>query len=215
MPTFPAPRPIAVTADILRGNVTVIATDRTEAVVRVLPTDESKKNDVRAADQTRVDFIAGILTVKTPKDWRTHTPFGGNNHSIEVTIEVPTGSRLKATVSMGRLSSTGALDQCDLELTSGDITVEHALGSVTAKTTKGNIRIGEAARGELRLETAMGELEVGIRPGSAAWLETNAQYGTVRNLMQPVDRPAEHADIVRVYARNSFGNIIIRHATAV
>jgi DUF4097 and DUF4098 domain-containing protein YvlB len=132
-----------------------------------------------------------------------------------VTIEVPTGSRLKATAGVGRLLGTGELGQCDLEITAGDIVVERPRGSVTAKTATGNIRIGEASRGVLRLETSAGELEVGIRPGSAARLEVNAKYGAVRNLMESVDRPQENEETVQVYARNSFGDIVIRHATAV
>ncbi|WP_327094278.1 hypothetical protein OIE68_29390 [Nocardia vinacea] len=213
MTTFQTPEPIAVTVEVLSGNVTVIASDRIDTIVEVRPADASKKGDVRAAEQTEVDFVAGTLTVKTPKDWRTYTPFGGNP-SIEVTIEVPTGSRLDGTAGVGRLLGAGELGQCDLEIAAGDIIVERPRGSVTAKTAKGNIRIGEASRGVLRLETSMGELEVGIHPGSAARLETNAQYGTVQNQMQPVDRAERNADTVQVYARNSYGNIIIRHAIA-
>jgi DUF4097 and DUF4098 domain-containing protein YvlB len=96
-----------------------------------------------------------------------------------------------------------------------DIVVERPRNSVTAKTAMGNIRIGEASRGVLRLETSAGELEVGIRSGSAARLEVNAKYGTVRNLMEPVDRPEDNEETVQVYAHNSFGDIVIRHATAV
>ncbi|MEV6340298.1 hypothetical protein AB0M12_36920 [Nocardia vinacea] len=213
MTTFQTPEPIAVTVEVLSGNVTVIASDRIDTIVEVRPADASKKGDVRAAEQTKVDFVAGTLTVKTPKDWRTYTPFGGNP-SIEVTIEVPTGSRLDGTAGVGRLLGTGELGQCDLEIAAGDIIIERPRGSVTAKAAKGDIRIGEASRGVLRLETSMGELEVGIHPGSAARLETNAQYGTVQNQMQPVDRVERNADTVQVYARNSYGNIIIRHAIA-
>lgn len=213
MTTFQTPEPIAVTVEVLSGNVTVIASDRIDTIVEVRPADASKKGDVRAAEQTEVDFVAGTLTVKTPKDWRTYTPFGGNP-SIEVTIEVPTGSRLEGTAGVGRLLGTGELGQCDLEIAAGDIIIERPRGSVTAKAAKGDIRIGEASRGVLRLETSMGELEVGIHPGSAARLETNAQYGTVQNQMQPVDRAERNADTVQVYARNSYGNIIIRHAIA-
>ncbi|MEU2014405.1 DUF4097 family beta strand repeat-containing protein [Nocardia sp. NPDC019302] len=213
MPTFETPKPIVVTVDVLSGNVTVIASDRTDTVVEVRPADGSRKGDVRAAEQTEVAFAAGTLTVKTPKDWRTYSPFGGNP-SIEVTIEVPTGSRLKGTAAVGRLQGTGELGECDLEVSAGDITVERPGGSVTAKTAKGDIRIGEASRGVLRLETSMGELEVGISPGSAARLEANALSGAVQNLMRPVDRSQGKEDTVEVYARNSYGNIIIRHATA-
>lgn len=214
MPAFETLEPIAVAVEVLSGNVTVIASDRTDTVVEVRPADASKKGDVRAAENTRVDFVSGTLTVQTPKDWRTYTPFGGNP-SIEVTIEVPTGSRLKATAGVGRVLSTGELGDCDLEVSAGDIVLDRTRGAVTAKVAMGDIRIGEASRGVLRLETSKGELEVGIHPGSAARLETNALSGTVQNLMEPAGRSRDIEDIVQVYARNSYGNIIIRHATAV
>ncbi|MFI6866214.1 DUF4097 family beta strand repeat-containing protein [Nocardia sp. NPDC050406] len=212
MPTFPTPEPISVTVDVLSATVTVIAADRADTVVDVRPADAAKKADVRAAEQTRVDFSGGTLTVRSSKNWRTYTAFGGNP-SIEVTIEVPTGSRVHGTAAVGRLLGTGELGECELEIAAGDIVVERAGGSVTAKTSKGDIRIGEAARGELRLEVAMGEIEVGINPGSAAQLDTNTQYGSVRHLMGPVDRAQQ--ETVRVRARNSFGDIVIRHAAAV
>ncbi|WP_069162219.1 DUF4097 family beta strand repeat-containing protein [Nocardia altamirensis] len=212
MPTFQTLAPITVIADILSGELTVRASDRTDTVVQVNPADPSKKADVRAAEQTRVDFTGGTLTVKASKDWRTHTPFGGNP-SIEVLIEVPTGSLLTAGSGVGRLVAVGEFADTDLEVAAGDITVERPRGAVSAKVAKGDIHIHDAAAGELRLETSYGELEIGIAAGSAVQLEVNATSGTVQNLMQPVD--PTNAETVRVHARNSFGNIIIRHAVLV
>ncbi|MET8799857.1 hypothetical protein ABZV91_26100 [Nocardia sp. NPDC004568] len=214
MPTFATPEPITVAVEVLSGEVTVAASDRTDTVVAIRPADPTRKGDIRAAEQTRVDFTGGTLSVITPRDWRTYTPFGGNP-SIAVTIEVPSGSRLKGTAAVGRLVGTGELGRCDLEVAAGDIVVERPTGSVTAKTAKGDIRIGEAVRGEVRLETSMGELEVGIGPGSAARVEAGALHGTVQNLIQPVDPAASNGDTVLVYARNSYGNIIVRHASVV
>lgn len=212
MPTFQTPEPISAIVDVPSGYVQVIASDRADTVVDIRPTDPEDKNDVRAAKQVRIDFTAGTLSVKMLKGWRTYSPFGGTP-SIEVTIEVPAGSRLEATAAIGRLLVSGEFDQCDLEISAGDIAVERPRGSVTAKTAKGNIRIDDAARGVLRLETSMGDLEVGILPGSAAHLDSNAQYGTVQNLLAPVAAQGA-AETVRVYARNSFGNIIIKQSAA-
>lgn len=94
----------------------------------------------------------------------------------------------------------------------GDITVDRPAESVTAKTAKGDVRIGEATRGELRLETSVGELEVGIHPGSAVRLETTALLGTIRNQMGPITESGT-TETVAVYARNSLGDIVIRHTT--
>ncbi|MBC7300761.1 MAG: DUF4097 family beta strand repeat protein [Nocardia sp.] len=213
MQTFQTSAPIAVTVEVLSADVTVIASDRTDTVVEVKPADATKKADVRAAEQTTVDFTAGTLTVTTPKTWRTHTPFGGNP-SIEVTIQVPTGSQLKGTVAVGQLLGAGELGRCELSNSLGDIIVERPQDSVTASTAKGNIRIGEAARGELRLQTSLGELEVGISPRSAVRLETNTSLGSVENRLDPVVSVYDKTETVQVYARNTLGNITVRHTTA-
>lgn len=214
MPTYPTPEPIAVSVEVLSGTVTVVAADRTDTVVTVRPADAAKKGDIRAAQQTRVDFAAGALAVTTPKEWRTYTPFGGNP-SIEVTVEVPIGSRLTGTVAVGRLLASGGLGPCELEVAAGDVLVAGPLDSVTAKVAKGDIRVEEASRGELRLETSMGELQVGISAGSGAHLEVTALHGTVRNDVGPIGGVPSSGEMLRVRARNSFGDIVIRHAATV
>ncbi|WP_306360253.1 DUF4097 family beta strand repeat-containing protein [Nocardia sp. CC227C] len=211
MPTFRTPNPITVAAEVLSGTVTVIASDRTDTIVEVRPADASKKGDVRAAAHTAVDFSDDTLTVRAPKGWRTYTPFGGNP-TIEVSIEVPTGSRLSATAAVGRLSTTGELGDCDLDVSAGDILLDRIRGAVSAKAARGDIRVGAAIHGVLRLETSMGDLDVGIHPGSAVHLETAAPTGTIRNLLDPVC-DARNTGEVQVYARTMHGDISVRHAT--
>jgi hypothetical protein len=233
MPTFETPQPIAITVDVFLGDVKIIASDRTDTVVEVRPSDAAKKEDVRAAQETEVDFAAGNLTVKGPRGWKMYIPPSAiRTPSIDVTIEVPAGSRLHGTAHMCRFLVTGELGQCELknsvgglqlekagplelQTSGGNITVERPRGSVTAKTANGNIRIGDASRGTLRLETSAGELEVGIHLGSAAYLDVNTKAGTLQNLMETAGPPAPSEETVHVYARSSFGNIIIRHAIAV
>jgi DUF4097 and DUF4098 domain-containing protein YvlB len=72
----------------------------------------------------------------------------------------------------------------------GNIMVGRPRGSVTAKTANGNIRIADATLGTLRLETSAGELEVGIHPGAAAYLDVNTKAGAVQNLMEAAGQPA-------------------------
>jgi hypothetical protein len=58
----------------------------------------------------------------------------------------------------------------------------------------------------------MGEIEVGVREGSAAWLDVKTKFGRVRNEMTTSDAPAEHADKVEVHANTAFGDVIVRRA---
>jgi hypothetical protein len=282
MPEFETPQPITVTVDLFLGHVEVIASDRATTVVEVRPTDPAKKDDVRAARETEVDFSADHLTVKTPRGWRVYAL--GANPSVNVTIEVPSGSRLHGSASMCTFQVSGELGQCELRTSmgslqvekagplelrtagnitvdqavgradiatssgtvrireingsaviknsngetlirdvsgdlrvnaaNGSITVERPRGSVTAKTANGSIRIGDAARGSVRLETSIGELEVGIHPGSAAYLDVSTKAGFLQNLMESAAQPAPGEETVQVYARSSVGDIIIRPATA-
>ena len=94
----------------------------------------------------------------------------------------------------------------------GDITVEEATDDVEAKTAAGAVRVLGARRGALTLETSMGEIEVGIREGSAAWLDVKTKFGRVRNEMAASGAPAEHADKVEIHANTAFGDVIVRRA---
>ena len=99
-----------------------------------------------------------------------------------------------------------------LNTANGDIDVDRALATVAAKTAYGSIRVGEVVRGAVVLETSFGELEVGVRTGTAAWLDLQSGYGTVRSLLDATDEPAPSDDTVEVRARTGYGDIVIRRA---
>lgn len=279
MPTFDTPAPIPVTIEVVVADVRIIAGDRTDTVVEVRPTDTSHEPDVKAANQTRVDFEGGRLRVKTPK---LHNLFGRTG-SIDLTIELPAGSDVHATASVadfhcrGRLGEswfatstghilldhTGALyaktsggditvDRADgnadvstgtgairvreitgsaviknsngdswvgeitgdlrMNAANGDLSVDHAHTAVEAKTANGDVRLNEVVRGSIGLGTSCGELLVGIREGTAAWLDVSTQFGTVRNCLDNADGPASTDETVEVRARNSYGDIVIRRS---
>ena len=95
----------------------------------------------------------------------------------------------------------------------GSIAVDRANASLSAKSANGDVRVGEVARGSVVVETHIGELEVGIREGTAAWLDVNAVAGRVRNELATADAPpAASAERVEVSARTSLGDVVIRRA---
>ena len=97
-----------------------------------------------------------------------------------------------------------------LNAANGNIAVDVANAGVVAKTANGDVRLGEVVRGSVALETQMGDVEVGIREGTAAWLDVNARAGKVHNALDAADAPATSAETVEVRARTSVGNIVIR-----
>jgi DUF4097 and DUF4098 domain-containing protein YvlB len=99
-----------------------------------------------------------------------------------------------------------------LSTANGDVTVERALAAVVAKTAYGSIRIGEVVRGEVVLDTAFGELELGVRQGTAAWLDVSSKSGSVRSDLDAAGEPGPSDETVKVRARTGFGDIVIRRS---
>ena len=94
----------------------------------------------------------------------------------------------------------------------GSIAVDRAGGDVTAKAANGAVRIGEVARGDVVLASAAGPLEIGIREGTAAWLDLKTYSGRVRNELSATPGPGDAADTVQVRARTYIGDIVVRRA---
>jgi DUF4097 and DUF4098 domain-containing protein YvlB len=92
----------------------------------------------------------------------------------------------------------------------GNIAVDVAHAGVVAKSTNGDVRLGEVVRGSVVLETRLGDLEVGIREGTAAWLDVRAAAGKVHNALDAADPPEPSAETVEVRARTSAGDVVIR-----
>ena len=92
----------------------------------------------------------------------------------------------------------------------GKIAVDVAHGGVVAKSHNGDVRLGEVVRGSVVLETRLGDLEVGIREGTAAWLDVHSSVGQVHNALESSEAPGPSVDSVEVRARTSVGEILIR-----
>lgn len=96
----------------------------------------------------------------------------------------------------------------------GDIDIRRAEDSVTATTAHGTLRVGEVARGTVHLETGYGTIEVGVREGTAAWLDVNSGSGQVRNTLTATGAPEGSEETVRIRARTRHGNIDVLRAKA-
>jgi DUF4097 and DUF4098 domain-containing protein YvlB len=94
----------------------------------------------------------------------------------------------------------------------GSVAVDTARASVGAKTAQGDLRLGEAVRGSVALETHHGDVEVGIPQGTAAWLDVRSHAGSVLNELAAADGPDAASERVEVRARTSVGDVVIRRA---
>ncbi|AJF68706.1 DUF4097 family beta strand repeat-containing protein [Streptomyces vietnamensis] len=186
MPSFDTPAPISVTAYVYAGSLQFVASDRLDTVVEVRPRNPKKDLDVRAADQTEVTCTGGALTVTTPK-----ANLLGRGGTVDVTVELPTGSRIDMTGAASALIGEGRLGEVRVKTSAGDVrldttgplhltashgqtTVERVEGTAEITSSTGNLRVGTVdghavlknSHGATTVGTVTGELRVSGANGS-------------------------------------------------
>lgn len=169
---------------------------------------------------------AGSIKIDTVGTARLRTGSGSiavSRVAIELTASSGAGSirlgesRGPASLksSSGRIEVGTATDALTLSTGSGRIQIGSAQSDVTAKTASGRVTVDELVRGEVSLRSAAGRVEIGIREGSAAWLDLNSNAGKIRNSLRPEGAPRPGQDVVRVTARTGAGEIVVRRPEAV
>ena len=93
MQKFDTPTPITAVLDIPAGLVQLIAGERADTTVEVRPADAAKGTDVKAAEQTTVEYADGVLRIETAAPANRLL---GSSGYIEVTVHLPAGSRVEA-----------------------------------------------------------------------------------------------------------------------
>jgi DUF4097 and DUF4098 domain-containing protein YvlB len=219
MQKFDTTTPVTTVLDIPAGRVRVIAADRADTTVEVLPADASKSRDVKVAEQTTVEYGDGVLRIKAS----AKNQLLGSSGSVEVTVQLPAGSRVEAKAASAEFRGVGRLGDVTFEgaegivkldeaasvtLTThtGDVTVGRLTGPAEISTGKGDIRITEAVQGKVVLRTQAGDVSVGAATGVSASLDAGTAYGRIHNSLKNADgTPA-----LTIHATTGHGDIDAR-----
>ncbi|MEU8487606.1 MULTISPECIES: DUF4097 family beta strand repeat-containing protein [unclassified Streptomyces] len=161
MPSFDTPQPISVTANVAAGSIQFSASDRLDTVVELRPRDPKKDKDVRVAEQTEVTYANGVLTIRTPKGRYLVGPTG----SVDVTVELPTGSHIDTTGSWTQVLGEGRLGEVRVKTSSGDVRLD-VTGPLQLTASHGSITV-DHVEGLAEITTSSGSLRVGVVDGPA------------------------------------------------
>jgi putative adhesin len=219
MQKFDTPAPIAAVLDIPAGRVQLIAADRADTTVEVLPADPAKSRDTKAAEQTTVAYTDGVLRIATST---SGNQFLGPSGSLEVTVKLPAGSRVEAKAASAELRGVGRLgdvafegayrqvkidEAASVRLTAidGDVEVGRLGGPAEISTARGDIRIAEAVRGTVVLRTQSGDISIVAAAGVSAALDAGTGHGRISNALKN-DGTAE----LDIRATTSQGDITAR-----
>ncbi|MFJ9721933.1 DUF4097 family beta strand repeat-containing protein [Streptomyces sp. NPDC101209] len=198
MQKFDTTAPVHAVLGIPAGRVQLIAADRADTTVEVRPADASKSRDVKAAQQIEAAYGDGVLRVTAPE---AKNQLFGPSGAVEVTVQLPTGSRVEATAGgtelrvvgrLGDLSFEGAYRQIKIDeaasvrLTAvdGDVEIGRLGGSAHISTARGDIRIAEAGRGTLDLRTESGDITVAAAADVSASLDAGTSHGRIHNALK-------------------------------
>ncbi|ROO90022.1 putative adhesin [Actinocorallia herbida] len=219
MQKFATPAPITAVLNVPAGRVRLIAADRTDTVVEVLPADATKTRDVKAAEQTTVAYTDGVLRIEGPA---AKNQLLGAPGSIEVTVQLPAGSsaegkaaatELRAVGRLGDIAFDGAyhhikIDEATritLTATDGHIEIGRLTGPADLTTQRGNITITEATTGKVALTTQAGDITITTAPGVSASLDAGTSHGRITNTLKNDGTPT-----LDIHATTTQGDITAR-----
>lgn len=214
MPVFPTPEPVDLAVNLQVGDIDVIASDRTDAVVTVSPSSPDKAADRRAAEATRVEFDGARLTVVGPKP---KFSLFGPSESVDVTVELPAGSRFTAESAVGSVRTEGRLGATRIKATTGmveldatgDLWLRAGHGNATARAVDGSAEI-TADHGQIRIDSVAADAVLkashgSIRIGEAlGGVDANLSYGDL-----DIDRSTGS-----VTAKTAYGAISLHEVSA-
>jgi DUF4097 and DUF4098 domain-containing protein YvlB len=167
MPNYETPEPISVTLELGVGDVRITASDRADTVVEVRPSDEADESDVKATQQVRVDYTNGMLRVTGPK---RVFDFSRKTRSVDVSIELPSGSQVSAEMLMGDIRCAGRLGECRVK-TTGNVWLERT-GPLRLHTGFGRVT-ADGITGNAEISTGSGKIQIGEVEGGAEVKNSN------------------------------------------
>jgi DUF4097 and DUF4098 domain-containing protein YvlB len=152
---FDTPTPIRLFTELGRGRLRVDAGDTATTRVRV---------EGRDADQVLVHQDEDEVSVIAP---RHRGGFVSREAEYFVSVELPTGSDVRARTGSADVVLRGDLDSCQVRTGSGDVEIASTSGPTLVETGSGDISVEHAAA-ELRLKSGSGDVQVRLADSATA-----------------------------------------------
>ena len=214
MPTYTTPTPIDLAINLQVGAIDIQAGERADTVVTVSPTNPAKAVDRRGAEETRVDFDGQRVIIRGP---RPRFSWIGPTESVDVLVELPTGSRLTAEIALGGVRTVGHLGATRIKCSMGPVDID-TTGDLWLRAGHGNATLG-TAEGEIEITADHGQIRVGTVIGDAI---LKASHGSVHIGQSggDVDAKLSYGDLeitkalASVAAKTAYGSISLREVSS-
>lgn len=166
--------------------------------------------DVRLESATRLDLTVGHGDVRighVAGDAEVRLKSGSTRFG-----RVDGSLRLNGSNASVVVDSVGSA--ADVTTASGGVELGRVGGNLTVRSAYGAVRLAELVRGSARVEGSYGAIDVGIRRGTAVWLEARSQHGVVRTDLPAGAGPSDHDETLELRIHTGYGDITVHRSDA-
>lgn len=167
---------------------------------------------------TQIKIGSGDLRLDHTADVRVQTGSGDVTiGTADGTATLSTGSgdvTCRALAGLGRVNSGSGdirIERADGPLqvnsASGDICIDEAADDVTVDSASGDQHLSRVTRGRVRLNSASGDLHVGVADGTPVWLDVNTLTGSVSSALSGGEPPGDGEAAVELRVNTVSGDI--------
>jgi DUF4097 and DUF4098 domain-containing protein YvlB len=233
--TFPTPEPPSLRINLPSGEIRIETSETAEtSVVLTGPNEdeariEQRQNEIVVEIERKKLFGRGgdyDLVISAPNGARVdaHTASAdvhGEGRYGDVDVNSASGDVYFAAVE-GRVDVNTASGDVQVRAVGGDVRVNSASGDITIdeaendakiRTASGDITIRSAARGKIDINSASGDVQVGIRRGSSVYIDASSMSGDMKSELDVSDAPPQSdGPSVDFRARTMSGDVTVRRA---
>jgi hypothetical protein len=237
--TFSTPKPPRLVVRIPSGTIDIDATGLSDTTVEVTQQGRDPGDDFRIAERGNTIHVVSRKRFSFGKEYevRIAAPAGTVLEAVRLgsgdvrvrgrvgDVDVKSGSgdvhldqiEGEARVDCGsgdiRVGAVGG--SARFHSASGDVVVGEVARGITVRTASGDITVEAATAGEVKLQSASGDLDVGIRRGSRVFVDARSMSGDTKSELELGEAPSGgngEAPLVELKAQTMSGDITVRRA---
>jgi DUF4097 and DUF4098 domain-containing protein YvlB len=233
--TFQTPEPPGLRITVPSGSIRVDTHETSETRVEVSGPNE----DEARIEMRRNEIVVEVERKKlfgSRGDWRVvvTAPDGaqldiqGASADVEargrfgdVSVDSASGDvsvghvdgRLEVNTASGDVDADFVGADARVNSASGDVTLNEAEHDVRVRTASGDVELRSVVRGKVDVQSASGDVQVGIRQGSTVYIDASSMSGDMSSELEVSDSPP-HSDgpAVDFRARTMSGDVTVRRA---
>jgi hypothetical protein len=173
----------------------------------------------------RADIAYGDLTIESAERVEVkggHGDFRVTHATGDADVGIKSGvvriARVDGALRLSGADGTVFVDSvggaADITSSSGAIEVGHVSTGATIRSAYGNVRVRDLIRGVVRIDASYGSVDVGVRRGTAVWLDATSQHGIVRSDLVADAGPTEGEHTLELRVRTGYGAVAIHRFDA-